>query len=74
MSGYFQRLIARSMGTGSDVRPLSPQPYANLPYEKLPTVDGERTGNDAPLTIIDTPRSAGTAGVVNPAEIGRAHV
>lgn len=55
MSGYFQRLIARSMGTGSDVRPLSPQPYADLPYEKL------QTGNDAPLTIINTPHSAGTA-------------
>lgn len=59
MSGYFQRLIARSMGTGSDVRPLSPQPYADLPYEKL------QTGNDAPLTIINTPYSAGTAAVAD---------
>ncbi len=63
MSGYFQRLIARSMGTGSDVRPLSPQPYANLSYETL------RTGDDAPLTMINTnaPRSAGTAEVTDPA-------
>lgn len=61
MSGYFQRLIARSMGAGSDVRPLSPQPYANLAHEKSPA------GNSAPLTVINTPRSAGTAEVANPA-------
>lgn len=61
MSGYFQRLIARSMGAGSDVRPLSPQPYANLAHEKSPA------GNGAPLTVINTPRSAGTAEVANPA-------
>lgn len=34
MSGYFQRLIARGVGAGSDVRPLSPQPYATFPQEK----------------------------------------
>lgn len=61
MSGYFQRLIARSMGAGSDVRPLSPQPYANLAHEKSPA------GNGAPFTVINTPRSAGTAEVANPA-------
>lgn len=61
MSGYFQRLIARSMGAGSDVRPLSPQPYANLAHEKSPA------GNGALLTVINTPRSAGTAEVANPA-------
>lgn len=61
MSGYFQRLIARSMGAGSDVRPLSPQPYANLAHEKSPA------GNSAPLTVINTPRSAGTAEVADPA-------
>lgn len=61
MSGYFQRLIARSMGAGSDVRPLSPQPYTNLAHEKSPA------GNGAPLTVINTPRSAGTAEVANPA-------
>lgn len=55
MSGYFHRLIARSMGAGSDVRPLSPQPYANLANEKSPASD------DAPLTVINTPRSAGVA-------------
>lgn len=55
MSGYFQRLIARSMGAGLDVRPLSPQPYANLANEKSPAGDG------APLTVINTPRSAGAA-------------
>ncbi|MBX3630984.1 MAG: hypothetical protein KF908_13985 [Nitrosomonas sp.] len=65
MSGYFQRLIARSMGTGSDVRPLSPQPYADLPHEKL------QTGNDAPLTIINTPHSAGTAEAVDSAARGK---
>lgn len=61
MSGYFQRLIARSMGAGSGVRPLSPQPYANLPHEKSPAGEG------APLTVINTPRSAGTAEAVDPA-------
>ncbi len=61
MSGYFQRLIARSMGAGSDVRPLSPQPYANLAHEKSPA------GNSAPFTAVNTPRSAGTAEVANPA-------
>lgn len=61
MSGYFQRLIARSMGAGSDVRPLSPQPYANLAHEKSPA------GNGAPLTVINTPRSASAAEVANPA-------
>lgn len=61
MSGYFQRLIARSMGAGSDVRPLSPQPYANLAHEKSPA------GNSAPFTVVNTPRSAGTAEVANPA-------
>ena len=61
MSGYFQRLIARSMGAGSDVRPLSPQPYANLAHEKSPA------GNGALLTVINVPRSAGTAEVANPA-------
>lgn len=67
MSGYFQRLIARSMGAGSDVRPLSPQPYANLPHEKLHAGNDEQTGNDVPLAIINTPRSAGTAEAVDPA-------
>ncbi|MCP5251065.1 MAG: hypothetical protein H6939_04980 [Burkholderiales bacterium] len=61
MSGYFQRLIARSMGAGSDVRPLSPQPYTNLAHEKSPA------GNSALLTVINTPRSADTAEVANPA-------
>ena len=61
MSGYFQRLIARSMGAGSDVRPLSPQPYTNLAHEKSPA------GNSALLTVINVPRSAGTAEVANPA-------
>ncbi len=37
MSGYLQRLIARSMGTDTDVRPLSPQPYANYVQEKVLT-------------------------------------
>jgi hypothetical protein len=60
MSGYFQRLIARSMGVGSDVRPLSPQPYANLAHEKSPA------GNSAPLTVINTPRTAGTAEMADP--------
>ncbi len=67
MSGYFQRLIARSMGAGSDVRPLSPQPYANLAHEKLHAGNDEQTGNDVPLAVINTPRSAGTAEVANPA-------
>jgi hypothetical protein len=66
MSGYFQRLIARSMGAGSDVRPLSPQPYANLAYERSPA------GNSAPLAVINTPRSAGAAEVANPAARRRA--
>lgn len=66
MSGYFQRLIARSMGAGSGVRPLSPQPYANLPHEKSPAGEG------APLTVINTPRSAGTAEVADPAARRRA--
>ncbi len=62
MSGYFQRLIARSMGTGLDVRPLSPQPYANLSYEKL------QTGIDElPTNSINTPRSADAAAGVGPA-------
>lgn len=67
MSGYFQRLIARSMGAGSGVRPLSPQPYANLAHEKLQAGNTEQIGNDAPLTVINTPRSAGTAEAVDPA-------
>lgn len=50
MSGYFQRLIARSMGSGSAVRPLSAQPYATLSQEKL------LTGRDDQL--IDTPHTA----------------
>lgn len=72
MSGYFQRLIARSMGAGSDVRPLSPQPYANLAHEKLHAGNDEQTGNDVPLAIINTPRSAGTAEVADPAARRRA--
>lgn len=34
MNGYFERLIARSTGSGSEVRPLSRQPHAALPEEK----------------------------------------
>lgn len=50
MSGYFQRLIARDRGSGLAVRPLSTQPYATLPQEKL------LTGRDEQL--IDTPPPA----------------
>lgn len=42
MSGYFQRLIARSMGSGSAVRPLSAQPYATLSQEKPLTGKGDQ--------------------------------
>lgn len=35
MSGYLRRLIARSTGTASDIRPLSTQPYAALSQTKL---------------------------------------
>lgn len=35
MSGYFRRLIARSAGSASDIRPLSAQPYAALSHATL---------------------------------------
>lgn len=35
MSGYFRRLIARSAGDASDIRPLSAQPYAALSHAAL---------------------------------------
>ena len=53
MSGYFQRLIARTTGTASDIRPLSAQPYAALPQTTLQ--------DDKNNQLIDTHHTANLA-------------
>lgn len=61
MSGYFRRLIARSAGSASDIRPLSAQPYAALSHATLQAgkndqlIDTHHTASLAEKTKRDRP-------------------